>query len=144
MDIERLLTDLTTLPGLVWIVGPGPVVSENTPKGIKPPRIKDGVATIEAESWHFHLPLKSVTGVEFIEQEGGFDGRAPRTYLVRFNGEGGASPLRCYFPSPWQDDAGQPSALQRHKLAAFEGLRDRHAGQDGITFVRKVKQPATP
>lgn len=144
MDVEGLLKDLTRVPGITWIVGPGPVVSENSCKGIKPPDVKNGVATIEADNWHFHLPLASVSGVEFVEQDDTLHPNAPspRMYYVRFLSEKDGSPLRCYFPSPWRDEAGNATQFQPERLRLFEALRDRYVGQEGITFQRRVKQPA--
>ncbi|MCH8190534.1 MAG: hypothetical protein IIC80_04185 [Chloroflexi bacterium] len=139
MVIEDLIRDLAKVPGIVWVVGSGPVVSENSSNGMKAPDFANGSVTIEADNWHFHLNLDRVDRVEFVEQDDPHDARIPAMYLVRFAGAQGESPVRCYFPSPYRDDAGEISALQPEKLKTFEALRDAYAGREGITFVQRVK-----
>ena len=138
MEIEGLIRELSGLDGVLWVVGGGDVVSENSAVGMKEPALSDGWVTVEADSWHFHMNTESVVGVQFVEAE---DHGVPFLYYVRFSDTGEATLLRVYFPNPYLDDDDNPTEFQPEKLRFFEDFRDRYVGQEGIVFVRRERQP---
>ena len=142
MELEGLLGDLTSCEEIVWIVGPGPIVSENaSPKPWV--RFKNNIATVGCDQWHFHLPLASIASVEFIEKDDP-NFLPPRVFIVRFSGkEGAGSPLRCYFMSIETSPPANVEAAQEQRRKAFEALLDRYVGQDGITHMKRVPEPVS-
>ncbi len=92
---------------------------------------------MEADNWHFHLDLHSITGIQFVEAESHGD---LLSYYVRFSGTQEATLVRGYFPNPYLADDFKKTELQPEKLRAFEEFRDRYVGRDGIVFVRRPAQ----
>ena len=137
MEPEKLIRDLTSPAQMLWVIGGGGVVSENTGKDMKEPTVSDGYITVEADIWHFHMKLDSVTGVQFVEAE---DHGVPFLYYVRFSDAKEETLLRVYFPNPYLDDNEKPTEFQPEKLKLFEEYRDRYVGQDGIIFVKRPRQ----
>ena len=135
MDVAfELLNELTNDHRMLWVVGGGTVVSENDSKGIKEPTVHGSNVTLEADNWHCHLDLDTVTGIQFVEAIA--HGDLP-CYYVRFSNAGEETLLRSYFPNPYLDDDFNRTELQPEKLQAFEDFRDRYLGRDGIVFVRR-------
>lgn len=131
----EILRELTQDEAVMWVVGGGGVVSENNSKGIKTPEVANGYATIEADNWHFHIGLEQVTGIQFVEAQSHGD---LLSYYVRFSNAAEETLLRGYFPNPYLDENHQRTALQPEKLRAFEEMRDRYVGQEGIIFARRT------
>ena len=136
----ELIKELTKDERVMWVVGGGDVVSENNSKGIKEPEYSGGYVTVEADNWHFHIGLDKVTGIQFVEAESHGD---LLSYYVRFSGANEETWLRGYFPNPYLDDDYKRTELQPEKLKAFNDMKDRYEGRDGIVFVRRPRQPAT-
>ena len=120
---------------LMWIVGPGDMVSENYSRGIQEPQVHGKYVTVRAHNWLFHLEPEMVEGIEFVETH---DDLA--SYYVRFADREGETLLRAYLPRPLStggdsaDSSGNPG---------FEELRERFAGQAGVASVRReVRSPA--
>ena len=132
----ELIKELTKDDRVMWVVGGGPVVSENTSQGIKEPELSDGYLTVEADNWHFHVKIDDVTGVQFVEAESHDD---LLSYYVRFSNEKEETMVRGYFPNPYLDDNLQRTELQSEKLKSFEEMRDRYVGRDGIVFVHRPR-----
>ena len=137
MQFEPLIRDLVGLDRMLWVIGGGEVVSENAGIGMKDPKFDTDYVTVESDSWHLHLKISSVSGVQFVEAE---DHGIPYLYYVRFSDEKEETMLRVYFPNPYLDENDQPAEFQPEKLQIFEGFRDRHVGHDGIIFVRRPRQ----
>lgn len=137
MEIAGLVRDLTGLEQMLWVIGGGDVVSENTAVGMKEPEFSNGYVNIEAEQWHIHLNADSVKGVQFVEAE---DHGIPFLYYVRFSDAQGETLFRVYFPNPYLDDHDKPAEFQPEKLKVFEDFRDRHVGRDGIIFAKRPRQ----
>ena len=97
MELEQLFGDLVSLDRMLWVIGGGQVVSENTASGMKEPTFSDGYATVEADSWHFHLKTSSVEAIQFVETE---DHGVPYLYYVRFFRFQGRDPVEGLFPQP--------------------------------------------
>ena len=131
----EILRELTQDEAVMWVVGGGGVVSENSSRGIKAPEVANGYATIEADNWHFHIGLEQVTGIQFVEAQSHGD---LLSYYVRFSNQAEETLLRGYFPNPYLDENYQRTALQPEKLRAFEEMRDRYVGQEGIIFARRT------
>ena len=63
----ELIQELTKDESMMWVVGGGPVVSENHAKGIQQPQNHNGNLTVEADNWHFHIKTSDVAGIQFVE-----------------------------------------------------------------------------
>ena len=137
MDLTGLLRDLAGLDRMLWVIGGGDVVSENTAVGMNEPEFSNGYVNIEAEQWHIHLSADSVKGVQFVEAE---DHGIPYLYYVRFSDAAEGTLFRVYFPNPYLDDQDQPTEFQPEKLKVFEDFLDRYVGRDGIIFTRRPRQ----
>ena len=137
MEFLGLLRDLASHETMLWVIGGGEVVSENAAVGMKEPVVKEGYATVEADSWHFHLRTESVAGVQFVEAE---DHGVPFLYYVRFSDSSEGTLLRVYFPNPHLDQNEEATEFQPERLRFFEDFRDRYVGQDGIAFVKRPRQ----
>ena len=137
MDLEELIRDLASHEGILWVVGGGEVVSENVAREMREPEFSDGYATVQANSWHFHIRAASVAGVQFVRAE---DHGVPYLYYARFSDASSETLLRVYFPNPHLDEEDQPTEFQPDKLRFFEGFRDRYVGREGITYVERPRQ----
>lgn len=133
----ELVKELAKDDKVMWVVGGGEVVSENDSKGIKEPEFSNGYLTVEADNWHFHVPVDKVTGIQFVEAESHGD---LLSYYIRFSGDNEETMLRGYFPNPYLDDDNKRTELQEEKLQAFNDMRDQYVGRDGIIFVHRAAQ----
>ena len=136
LDIIR---ELTKDEGVMWVVGGGNVVSENDSKGIKEPEVDGGYMTVEADNWHFHIGVESITGVQFVEAESHED---LISYYVRFSNEKEETLVRGYFPNPHMDADHKRTEFQPEKYRVFEEMRDRFIDNDAIVFVKRSRNPA--
>ena len=136
----ELIEELTKDESMIWVVGGGPVVSENYSRGIRRPERHNNSVTVEAENWHFHVSLNDVVGIQFVETKTHGD---RLSYYVRFSGHGEETLLRSYFPNPYLDENYKPTPLQDDRLKVFTDMRDRYVGRDGIVFVHYVP-PSKP
>ena len=76
-----IIRELTSVgDSLMWIVGPGYMVSENTSRGIREPQVKGDEITIQADNWRFHLDAGLVHGIQFVETYGDL-----ASHYVRFS-----------------------------------------------------------
>ncbi len=137
LDLEVLIRDLARVDRMLWVVGGGEVVSENSAQGMKEPTFDKDYATVEGQGWHFHLKLDSVADVQFVEAE---DHGIPFLYYVRLSNAKEETLLRIYFPNPYLDDNDKPTEFQPDKLKLFQEFRDRYVGQEGIRFVQRTRQ----
>ncbi len=134
--VKRLLEELLAYKGMLVVVDSGGAVAElHPPPGMKP-EFEDDWATLEAGSWHVHLNLLKIDGVQFVEAEDNFHS-FPKLYYVRMSDEDERTTIRFYFPNPWLDDDERPTDFQPEKLSLFEGVRDRYVGSGGVVFVRR-------
>ena len=140
MELEKLIQDLARNERMLWVIGGGEVVSENTAKGMKEPTFADNYATVEADGWHFHLKMDSVVAAQFVEAE---DHGVPYLYYVRFSDSKEETLLRVYFPNPYLDENEKATEFQPERLKLFEDFRDRHVGQEGIIFVKRPRQSSS-
>ena len=131
----ELIEELTKDESMIWVVGGGPVVSENNSNGIRRPKRHNNSITVEAENWHFHVSLNDVAGIQFVEAKTHGE---RLSYYVRFSGHYEETLLRCYFPNPYLDEKYKPTPLQAEKLKVFTNMRDTYVGRDGIEFVHYV------
>jgi putative heme iron utilization protein len=140
MDITmELIRELTKDDRLMWVVGGGDVVSENSSRGIKEPEVSGKYVTIEADNWHFHLGLDVVDGIQFVEAD---SHGSMKSYYVRFSRNWEDTLARCYFPNPYLDDDHQRTEFQPERFKVFEAMRDRYVGREGIVFVQRPAQPS--
>ena len=128
------------MTGCCGVIGGGEVVSENTAVGLEEPVVEDGYAAVSADSWHFHLKMSSVAGVQFVEAE---DHGIPFLYYIRLSDAKEETLVRVYFPNPYLDENEKSTEFQPEKLKFFEDFRDRYVGQEGIVFVKRPKQPSS-
>jgi len=133
----ELVKELTKDDRMMWVVGGGEVVSENDSKGIKEPEFSKGYLTVEADNWHFHLGIDSVTGIQFVEAESHED---LLSFYVRFSNAKEETLVRSYFPNPYLDDNLKRTSLQADRLQTFEAMREKYVGRDGIIFARRTQQ----
>ena len=134
----KIINELSKDEAVMWVVGGGSVVSENNSKGIKEPEVSGGFVTVEADNWHFHLGVGQVTGIQFVEAESHGD---LLSFYVRFSDDKEETLLRGYFPNPYLDSDNQRTEFQPEKFRAFEEMRDRYVGREGIVFVKWPRQP---
>ena len=136
----ELLRRLAQNDKMMWVVGGVGVVSENDSKGIKEPEVSGGYVTMEADNWHFHLGLESITAIQFVEAESHGD---LMSYYVRFSNDGDGKEetlVRSYFPNPYLGKDFERTELQPEKLKSFENMRYEYVGREGIVFVKRPKQ----
>ncbi len=131
----ELIEELTKDESVMWVVGSGPVVSENNSKGVKKPERHNNSVTVEADNWHFHVSLTDVAGIQFVETKTHGE---RLSYYVRFSGNNEETLLRGYFPNPFLDENYKPTELQQERLKVFTDMRDKYVGKDGIVFVHYV------
>ena len=126
----QIIHELTTLgDSLMWIVGPGHMVSENYSQGMQPPQVHGKYVTIRADNWLFHLEPVMVGGIEFVETFGDLT-----SHYVRFLGREGETLLRAYLPRPHGAEAyGAGTTVS----PAFQDMRERHAGASGVACIRR-------
>lgn len=136
----ELIRELTRDDRLMWVVGGGEVVSENSSRGIKEPEVHGKYVTIEADNWHFHLGLDTVDGIQFVEAE---SHGSMKSYYVRFSRGWEETLARCYFPNPYLDENLQRTEFQPERFQIFQEMRDRYVGREGIVFVQRPAQPAS-
>ena len=130
LSIVRELTEAGD--SVMWIVGPGDMVSENRSRGIREPRTHGKYVTVEADNWLFHFEPATVAKVQFVETHGDL-----RSYYVRFADGEDETLFRAYIPRP--QERGAPGDLSDGN-PAFEEMRDRYAGTEGIELVgREVR-----
>ena len=121
-----IIRELTAVgDSLMWIVGPGDMVSENTSRGIREPLAQGNEITIQANNWRFHLDAGLVGGIQFVETYGDLS-----SYYVRFSDREGETLLRAYLPKLSQGELVEGNAV-------FEGMRARYGGIEGIEYVRR-------
>ncbi len=119
-----IIRELTTVgESLMWIVGPGNMVSENTSRGIEEPDVSGGMITVRADNWHFHIDASEVGGIQFVETYGDL-----ASCYVRFSDWQGETLLRAYLPKPGGATADNPR---------FYEMQARYAGIDGVELVRR-------
>ncbi len=135
-SFQELLNDLARIPRMLFVVGVDACVSEMYADGKTQPNFSGQWAMMEAESWHFHLDLSLVKSAQFVEAE---DHGAPVLYYVRFSDGKDETILRCYFPNPYLDEDDKRVDFQPEKVKAFEEVRDRHVGKQGVAFVKRAK-----
>ena len=124
-----VMRELATMgDSLMWIVGPGDMVSENTSRGLREPLVRGNEITIQADNWRFHLDAGLVGAIQFVETYGDLS-----SYYVRFSDREDETLLRAYLPKLSE---GEPGELAEGN-AAFEGMRARHDGIEGIEYVRR-------
>ena len=124
-----IIQELTTAgDSLMWIVGPGYMVSENTSRGIQEPQVRGTEITIEADNWRFHLDAGLVGGIQFVETYGDLS-----SHYVRFSDGEGETLLRAYLPKASQGDSRELADGN----AVFDEMRARYDGTEGIEYVRR-------
>ena len=115
--------------GLMWIVGPGEMVSENTSRGIEEPDVSGSTITIKADNWHFHLNQDNVGGIQFVETYGDL-----ASHYIRFSDLTGETLLRAYVPRPQPDPANEAPSKSN---PTFDSMRERYGGAEGVEHVRR-------
>ena len=125
-----IIRDLTTVgDSLMWIVGPGDMVSENTSRGIREPRARGDEITIQADNWRFHLDVGRVHGIQFVETYGDL-----LSHYVRFSDRQGETLLRAYLPKTGPGESGDTPLGGN---ANFEEMLARYAEVTGVEYVRR-------
>ena len=124
-----IIRELTTAgDSLMWIVGPGHMVSENTSRGIREPEVSGSGITVKADNRRFHLDSGLVFGIQFVETYGDLS-----SHYVRFSDSQGETLLRAYLPKPAADGVDAP----QEGNPRFEDMRSRYEGIAGIEYVRR-------
>ena len=128
-----IIRELATFrESLMWIVGPGHMVSENASRGIGEPQVRGDEITVRANNWRFHLDAALVGGIQFVETYGDLS-----SHYIRFSDRQGETLLRAYMPKTGQGEPGdQPSDVN----SKFEKMRARYDRIEGIEYVlREVR-----
>ena len=125
-----IIRELTTLgDSLMWIVGPGDMVSENTSRGIREPQELGDEVTIRADNWRFHLDVGLVGRIQFVETYGDLC-----SHYVRFSDGEGETLLRAYLPKRGQSESGDTPPEGN---PVFADMWARYEGTEGIEYVRR-------
>ena len=125
-----IIRDLTAAgDSLIWIVGPGDMVSENTSRGIREPQVDGEHITIKADNWRFHLDARLVGRIQFVETYGDLS-----SHYVSFSDSRSETLLRAYLPKRGQSESGDTPPEGN---PVFEGMRARYEGTEGIEYVRR-------
>ena len=127
LPIIRELTEVGD--SLMWIVGPGDMVSENTSRGIREPQARGDEITIQANNWRFHLDSGLVGGIQFVETYGDL-----ASHYVRFSDCEGETLLRAYIPKPRESESGDAPPGGN---PVFGDMWARYKGTEGIEYVRR-------
>lgn len=123
-----IIRELTaTGDSMMWIVGPGDMVSENYSRGIEEPRVHGRYVTVRAHNWLFHLEPEIVARIEFVETFGDLV-----SFYVRFADADGQTLLRAYLP---RRHDGEDETTGGNN--SFEDMKGRYAGADGVEYVRR-------
>ena len=126
----QIIRDLTTLgDSVMWIVGPGDMVSENYSHGIQEPQVHGQYVTVRAHNWLFHIEPEMVNGIEFVETHGDL-----RSFYVKFVDHAGETMLRAYVPC--RRDGGSHEG-ESTDISGFEELLARYAAKTGIELVSR-------
>ena len=125
-----IIRELTSVgDSLMWIVGPGYMVSENTSRGIREPQVKGDEITIQADNWRFHLDAGLVGGIQFVETYGDL-----ASHYVRFSDIEGETLLRAYMPKSRESESGDTPTEGNPD---FEDMWERYGGVEGVEYVRR-------
>ena len=125
-----ILQDLTTIgDSLMWIVGPGEMVSENTSRGLQEPHVHGRYITIQANNWLFHLEPDLVAGIQFVETHGDL-----KSWYLRFCDQEGETLLRAYVPRQRWESEGETPAADNPR---FDQIRDKYQQTEGVESVRR-------
>ena len=131
-----IIRELTTLgQSLMWIVGPGEMVSEKNSRGMQQPRVHGKYVTVRAHNWLFHLEPEMVGTIHFVETCGGLT-----SHYVRFADHAGETLLRAYLPRRLQEDGSYVHPVGSPK---FEEMRARYSYIEGVQSVRREVRSAT-
>ena len=131
-----IIRELTTLgDSLMWIVGPGEMVSENYSGGMRQPQVQGKYVTVRAHNWLFHLEPDMVGSIHLVETYGDLT-----SHYVRFADHGGETLLRAYLPRPLQEDG---SSVRPDGNPKFEEMRARYSDIEGVESVRREVRSAT-
>ena len=132
-----IVRELATMgESVMWIVGPGDMVSENYSRGIREPWVHGRYVTVRADNWLFHIKPELVGGIEFVETHGDLT-----SHYVRFHDHEGETLLRAYVPRPRQVD-GDATVPGNPR---FEEMRARYVAMEGVAPVwREVPSSARP
>ena len=126
----QVIRELTGVgDSLMWIVGPGHMVSENTSRGIREPEVEGDQITIQADNWRFHLNMGLVVGIQFVETYGDLT-----SYYVRFSDDEGETLLRAYMPKSSQSESGDTPPGGNPE---FEAMWARYGGVEGVEYVHR-------
>ena len=126
----QIVRELTTLgDSVMWIVGPGEMVSENYSRGIREPQEHGKYLTVRAHNWLFHMEPEMVGGIQFVETHGDLT-----SHYVRFADRDGETLLRAYVPRADSSDGDSPGPVENSR---FEALREQHANTEGVEQVRR-------
>ncbi len=134
--LTELITELIASGRMLVVIDSGGAVSEMDATGMDEPEFNGQWAMVEAESWHIHLNMATVEGVQFVENSDHGHEVMPKVYYVRFSSNDGATLIRFYVPNPWLDEDEKPTDFQPDRLEFFEQFRDRYVGRGGIVFVQ--------
>ena len=125
-----IIRELTSVgDSLMWIVGPGYMVSENTSRGIREPQVKGDEITIQADNWRFHLDAGLVGGIQFVETYGDL-----ASHYVRFSDIEGETLLRAYMPKSRESESGD---TPMEGNPDFEDMWERYGRVEGVEYVRR-------
>ena len=133
--IKKLITELLSIDDMLLVIDSGGAVAEMCARDIHTTDFAGQWAMIESGDWHMHLDLKTVSAVQFVDNADHGHDMMPKVYYARLSSAAGTTLVRFYFPNPWLDESESPTEFQPERLRAFEEIRDRYVGKDGITSV---------
>ncbi|MCH7653787.1 MAG: hypothetical protein IIB14_08940 [Chloroflexi bacterium] len=140
--LKSLISELLGIDDMLLVIDSGGAVAEMYARDIQSTEFSGQWSMIESGDWHMHLDLATVSAVQFVDNADHGHDMMPKVYYARLSAADGTTLVRFYFPNPWLDDSESPTEFQPERLRAFEELRDRYVGKDGITSVELPEQVA--
>ncbi len=140
--LKKLISELLSVDDMLLVIDSGGAVAEMYARDLHSTDFAGQWSMIESGDWHLHLDLEAVSAVQFVDNADHGHDMMPKVYYARLSAVDGTTLVRFYFPNPWLDDNESPTEFQPERLRAFEEIRDRYAGEDGITSVELPEQVA--
>ena len=126
-SVATLLQQLVTLPDICLVIGPHEAICEMfIDPAIMDCRVDGTFVTMENGPWHMHLDATKVHKITFVITPDTAHNSTQLSYSVRFFDAQGATLLRVFFLTMYDEHA----RLRPERVQQYEALRTYGDGQD--------------